>query len=147
VPIKLEREWAVPAADRKTTDRADYTMDVITNVDVTVQTERLARITKTSTDNIAPGESGEYDSDWFETGDYNKLVGHVFADQPLTVYLDQSDDGETLRVQTTKTYLASLYDGGFSIEVVAPYFRVRVRNTGNSTTTVFVAWTRLSTGA
>ena len=147
MPIKLEREWAVPEADRKTTDRADYTTDVITNVDVTVQAERLEAIIKSSTENITPGESGEYDSDWFETGDYNKIIGLAFADQNLTVYLEQSDDGENLRVQNTLASLASTFSAGFSVEIIASYFRIRVRNTGSATTTTFTVWARLSTGA
>lgn len=137
----------IPEDERVYTDRADYTQDVITNVDVTVQAERRALVTRTSTDNIAPGESNEYNSDWFETGDYNKLIGHVFANQNLTIYLDQSDDGENLRVQTERTYLTNTFDGGFSIEIIAPYFRIRIRNTGGSKTSTFVVWSRLSTGA
>ena len=84
----VKDEWEVPDKDRKTTDRPDYTTEQV-NIDVTVSAERLAAITKSSTDNITPGESNEYDSDWFETGDYNKLIGHAFANQNLTIYLDQ----------------------------------------------------------
>lgn len=145
MPIKLEREWAVPVADRKTTDRADYTQDIITNVDVTVQAERLEAVIKSSTENISAGLANAYDSDWLATGDYNKFIGILFCDKDCTIYLEQSINGEDLDAQITQAYTGGDYDGNFSLELTAPYVRLRV--VAAVTTTTFRIWSRLSSGA
>lgn len=147
MPIKLEREWSVPDADRKTTDRADYTQDVITNVDVTVQTERLAAITKSSSDPIQSGIGNAYNTDWIVTGDFNKLIGFMRANANCTIYLEESLDGEAIDpdTQTTQAYTADATDGRFSFEITAPYVRLRIVAATN--TTVFRVWSRLSSGA
>jgi len=111
--------------------RADYTTDVISNVNVTVQEERLAAVMKSS---IIAITTSEYNSDWFATGDYIKVRGGVFSNASGTLYIEQSDDGSTLIVQTTKAYTGASYSGGFIEDVVMPYVRVRFVPTGAATT-------------
>jgi len=145
VPIKLEREWQVPTADRKTTDRADYTTEIVTNVDVTVQTARLAAVTRSSSDVIQSGINNAYNTDWIATGVFNKFIGTLFCNRNCTIYLEQSIDGENEDAQTTQAYTGGAYDGMFSLELTAPYVRLRVVAAVN--TTVFRVWSRLSEGA
>lgn len=145
MPIKLERQWAVPTADRKATDRADYTQDIITNVDVTVQAERLAAVIRSSIENILAGATDAYNSGWLATGDFNKFIGTLFCDRNCTIYLEQSIDGETLDAQTTQAYTGEAYDGTFSLELTSPYVRLRIVAAINTTT--FRVWNRLSSGA
>jgi hypothetical protein len=69
---------------------------------------------------------------WFSTG---RLVGTVFADQPGTLYVEQSPDGTNWDV--VKYFSVSANAGlGFSVEKVAPYARVRYVN-GPADQTVF----------
>ncbi len=142
MPIKLEREWLVPDADRKTTDRGDYTTDVITNVDVTVQRDRLAAVIESSIEAILAGVSNAYNSGWLETGDFTRIRGGIYSDKNCTIYIEQSDDGTTLIVQTSQTYTGKDYDGGFIEDIVMPYVRLRV--VAATDTTTFRVWNRLS---
>ena len=142
MPIKIEREWEVPEADRKITDRADYTMEQSNiNVDVDVQAERVEGITfANSTDPIASGE--EYDSDWQVAGEFVYIRGNVFSSATGTIYIEQSNDGIILAVQSTQSYTGGAYNGGFVENIVAPQIRVRFVPAAAAAT--FRVWARLS---
>ena len=143
--VKTETSKSLAGSSRLGHGRADYTQDVVSNVNVSVQTERLAAVIKSS--NVVPAAAG-YDSDWLGTGDFNKLVGTMFADQNCTIYIEQSVDGETIHSQQTQAYTASSTtpaQSTWSYEITAPYVRLRV--VPAATPTVFTVWTRLSNGA
>jgi len=131
--------------------RADYTTDVISNVDVTVQSERMAAAIFANTNSAIdteptlPTPTDVYDSDWQEAGSYTVVRGFIHSDSGGTIYLEQSSDSsttKTTRVQTTQVYVANAVNGGFTEEIVAKYIRLRFVPSGN--TTLFVAWARLS---
>lgn len=64
-----------------------------------------------------------------------RVVGTVFADQPGTLYVEQSPDGNNWDV--VDSFDVSANAGlGFSVEKVAPYARVRYVN-GAADQTVF----------
>ncbi|MHA1955541.1 MAG: hypothetical protein ACW968_01325 [Candidatus Thorarchaeota archaeon] len=134
----------VPESERVTTDRPDYTMEQVP-ISVSIQQERAAAVINSSTTPIESGSSNAYATGWLTTGDYNKLVGTLFANAVCTIYLEQSNDGETLHSQQTQSYTSGAYDGVFSWEITAPYVRLRVIATTNTTT--FNVWSRLSSGA
>lgn len=143
MPVKLEREWSVPAADRKTTDRPDYTSEQSNvNVSVDVQTDRIeAIIIANSTDNV--NSTDGYEGSWSPTGEFIKTRGAVFSNESGTIFIEQSTDGSTLVVQTTQAYTGASYAGGFVEDIVLPYVRVRFMPTAGTTTT-FIIWARLS---
>lgn len=72
----------------------------------------------------------------FRTAGFNKITGIIYADQDLTVYIDQSIDGKNWDETTeAKNYTAESNDCAFSVEIVAPYVRIRfVNNSGDDTT-------------
>ena len=61
----------------------------------------------------------------------------IFADQPLTVYFEQSSDGTTTVQQDVNTYNANSTgtDASRMYNLLSNYHRVRVTNTGASNTT------------
>lgn len=68
-----------------------------------------------------------YASDVVNTLNADRIVGTVFADQGGTLYIEQSPDGTNWDISTSYTLTSN--DGkGFSEEVLAPFFRVRVTN-------------------
>ena len=68
----------------------------------------------------------------------------LYADQNCTVYVDQSGDGTNYDISDTYYYVASV--GGFSVpaQVAGVSYRVRVTNTGASSTTVLRLYTLLA---
>ena len=67
--------------------------------------------------------------------DTGRIVGTVFADQPGTLYVEQSPDG--INWDVVDSFSVSANAGlGFSVEKVAPYARVRYVN-GAAAQTVF----------
>lgn len=75
----------------------------------------------------------------FETTGYNKITGYIYAEtSDITVYVDQSNDGQNWDVESdvfTGVYTAGDKDGAFSVEIVARYARARFDNaTANDTT-------------
>jgi len=131
--------------------RADYTTDIISNVNVTVQADRLSTIifsnvnSTVDTDPVLPTTADDYDSGWQATGDYTMIRGHMYSNQAGTIYMEQSSmtaDTKTAQVQTTQAYLAAGVNGGFTEDIVATYIRIRFIPTVNPT--IFVSWARLS---
>lgn len=142
---RIKKTIEVKSADRLTGDRADYTTDIRSYVDVDVQTERLAGVTfANSTTPIEAGSDNAYTSSWQSAGDYNKFIGAVYADQDVTIYLEQSHDGETVHVRSTQSYTGANLDGWFGVDIALPYCRVRV--VADSDLSTFMVWARLSTG-
>jgi len=86
-------------------------------------------------------------TDSFETAGYNKVTGLIYADQDLTIYVDQSIDMSNWDVVTTINYIGTATDGGFSVEIIAPYARVRFDNSSGSDTESCRKTVRLSAGA
>jgi len=133
--------------------RADYTTDVISNVDVTVQSERLSTVIFANVNSVTDAEptlptpTVVYASDWQEAGNYTMIRGHIHSDSSGTIYLEQSSDSsatKTAYIETTQAYIANSEAGGFTEDIAAKYVRLRFVPTGN--TTLFVAWARLSAG-
>lgn len=99
---------------------------------------------KSNTSNINDGDTEEITS--FETNGYNKITGFIYADQDLTVYIEQSFDNSNWDVQSTLNYTAETLSGGFSVEVIAPYARVRFSNSSGTDTSECRKLVRLSAG-
>jgi len=136
----------IATADRVSTDRPDYTVEPVP-INVSVQQERAiaALIIKTSAD--IPPTAG-YDSEFFQTGNYNKLIGILFSNRACTIYIEQSIDGTNIHSQQTQAYTASSVlpaESMWSYEITAPYIRVKVIPA--TTPTIFQVWSRLSSGA
>lgn len=71
----------------------------------------------------------------FVCGGNARITGTVFADQAGTLYVDQSSDGTNFDTTTSVSVTAST-GAPFSVEVVAPYGRLRYVN-GATAQTVF----------
>jgi len=71
---------------------------------------------------------------------FARITGSVYADQPGTLYIQQSFDGTNWDVQSTFSVSANTGQG-FSVEVVAPYVRVYYVN-GATAQTVFRLYTQ-----
>jgi len=99
----------------------------------------------TNSDNIDDDTTETTDS--FETAGYNKITGLIYADQSLTVYIDQSIDMTNWDVVSIVNYIGTATDGGFSVEIIAPYARVRFDNSSGSDTEKCRKTVRLSAGA
>lgn len=87
------------------------------------------------------------ETDLIETVGYNKITGLIYADQDLTVYIDQSTDLTNWDVVTTVNYVGLSIGGGFSVEIITPYARVRFNNSSGSDTESCRKTVRLSAGA
>lgn len=98
-----------------------------------------------NSDNIVAGATENTGS--VETAGYNKITGFIYADQDLTVYIDQSHDGQNWDVVTTVNYVAEATNGGFNEKIVASYTRVRFYNGSSPATTECRKMVRLSAGA
>jgi len=74
--------------------------------------------------------SETYTGDWKDVDGYNKLCGMVYADQACTLYIEQSQDGSNADSQSlVKSISASdAVNSAYSVEVVAPYARMRIVN-------------------
>lgn len=76
----------------------------------------------------ALGASGTYNTPSpFTTAGSAKVVGTVFTDQAGTVYVDQSSDGTNWDATSSVSVTANT-PTSFSVEVVAPYGRLRYVN-------------------
>jgi hypothetical protein len=95
--------------------------------------------------NLADGAT--YTGAQFATDGYNKLVGSVYSNATGTLYVDQSQDGTNYDVIDTIAYVGAAVTGGFSVEIVAPYARVRYVDTAGTAQTSFRLFAYLSTGA
>jgi hypothetical protein len=74
------------------------------------------------------GAAEEYVGDWIKTRQGGVgIIGTIFADQPGTLHIEQSSDGEHVDVDTSYDIVAG--DGkGFRELMVAPYWRLRYVN-------------------
>lgn len=105
--------------------------------------QRIVATTSVLQASGAANSADEFNSGTLETGLADRLVGMIFADQPGTLYLEQSADNANW--DTSTTYSISANDGkGFSEEIVAPYLRVRFKNTAGSAQTAFRLHARLT---
>jgi len=87
-----------------------------------------------STDNLA--SSATFTGTAEETLGISGIQTYVYADQDCTVYVDQGLDGTNWDITDSIDCLANEACSRIFYSV-APYFRIRVTNTGSSTTTVF----------
>ncbi len=83
----------------------------------------------------------------FATDGFNKIIGMLFADRNLTLYIDQSWDGANYDEITTVAYVANATDEGFSVEIIGLYARIRINNASGVNTTVTRMGAYLSSGA
>jgi len=74
------------------------------------------------------------DSGAISTQGYGKIVGTVYADVDGTLYVEQGNNGSNWDVVDSFTLTAG--EGfGFSVEIVAPYVRIRYVNGASAQTT------------
>jgi len=93
------------------------------------------------------GDGATYTGSQFATAGYNKITGTVYSNRSGTLYVDQSPDGTNYDIVDSISYTGGNTDGGFSVEVVAPYARVRFTNSAGAAQTAFRLYARLSSGA
>lgn len=75
------------------------------------------------------GNAGVYTGDFKSTEGFGKIVGSVLADQTGTLHIEQSQDASTVHHRTSYTISANDPDnGGYAIDVVAPWVRMRYVN-------------------
>jgi len=79
------------------------------------------------------GANETFTSDVFNGSGYARVVGTVFADVEGTLYVEQSPDGTNWDVVEDITVGAG-EKKGYTIEIVAPYIRVRYVNGPNPQT-------------
>jgi hypothetical protein len=82
-----------------------------------------------------------FTSSSFETAGYGKIVGSVFADQPGTLHVDQSNDETNWDSRSTFSISANTATG-FVVDVVGNYARIVYEN-GSTAQTVFRLYVRL----
>lgn len=81
----------------------------------------------------------------FNAGPADRIVGSVFADQPGTIYIEQSGDGENWDISTNYPVVAN--DGaGFSEEILLPFVRVRYANGSEAQSTFRIVGRTASSG-
>jgi len=103
---------------------------------VDVQANLMQQLDYTTT---ALGSGSTYTGDSVEVDKYTRLCGTVIADQDGTVYIDQSSDGSNWDYTSSFDFTAG--NGlAFSVEVIAPYGRLRVTNTSGSAQTYLRAY-------
>lgn len=94
--------------------------------------------------NLADGAT--YTGAQFATEGYQKIIGSVFSNAAGTLYVDQSQDITNYDVIETIAYAAGSVLVGFSVEIVAPYARIRFIDTAGTAQTSFRLFAYLSTG-
>lgn len=72
---------------------------------------------------------------------YARIIGSIFTDHASTLYIDQSQDGTNWDYSSNFAVTAST-GLAFSVEVVAPYCRLRVVNSAGAAQTVLRAYIR-----
>lgn len=92
-------------------------------------------------------DGATYTGTQFATAGYNKIIGSVYSNATGTLYVDQSQDGTNYDVIDTIAYVGGVFTGGFSVEVVAPYARIRFIDTPVTAQTAFRLYAYLSSGA
>ena len=76
---------------------------------------------------VALGGSATYTGAAVDSSPYSRLVGIVFADRAGTLNVDQSQDG--VNWDYTSPFSIAISSGlAFSVEVVAPFVRMRIVN-------------------
>ena len=94
-----------------------------------------------ATNNSASGIVLTSGSTWTGTSETTLGVGAIqinfFSDQNCTIYLDQSMDGTNWDIVDSFTYLYTLGGDARTFQATASYLRVRVKNNGTSSTSVF----------
>jgi len=105
-----------------------------------ISAEFLNKVTllDSTTDNL--NASATYTSSQFTVDAYARIIGTLLMTQNGTLYVDQSSDGTNYDFVESTSYTAN-DTLGFSVEVVAPYARVRLTNTGGSATTTLRLYT------
>lgn len=84
------------------------------------------------------GADGSYASASFGLNGYHKIVGSCYANQPGTLYVEQSQDNTNWDVISSfpvNVDLTNPRGAGFQIDVLAPYGRVRYVNLATANTT------------
>jgi len=82
----------------------------------------------------ALGANSTYTSSKQTVAGFSRLVGTVYADQDGTLYVEQSSDGTNYDV--TSSFSVTGGTGlGFSVEIVAPFARIKYTNGANAQTT------------
>lgn len=77
------------------------------------------------------GGAGTYTSESFGLDGYQKIVGSCYANQPGTLYIEQSQDNtnwDLISSFPVNVDLTGPRGAGFQIDVLAPYGRVRYVN-------------------
>jgi hypothetical protein len=72
----------------------------------------------------------EYRGGWKSTDDVVKLVGTINTSGTAVLYIDQSGDEGTNTDYTSSWAVTAATALSYSVEVVAPHARIRVRNNG-----------------
>jgi hypothetical protein len=70
---------------------------------------------------------------------FSKIVGTIFADRNLTLYVDFSSDGTNFDYSNSTSVTAST-GATFSVEVCAPWVRLRITNASGGNTTILRAY-------
>lgn len=95
--------------------------------------------------NINNGAS--YTSDAIITTGYNKLTIMVYSNKELTLEVQQSWDGTNYDEVTTIDIDDAVKTNGHSVEVIAPYMKIKLSNASGANTTTMRMGAYLSTGA
>lgn len=74
------------------------------------------------------GISGAYTGAWVPVDTFNTLNAVAYADVAGTLYLEQSLDGVNAIASTSVPLVAATLNAGLSVNVQAPYARVRLVN-------------------
>lgn len=111
---------------RKSLETLPTTTNNIGDVDIASQISVVLDSTIT-----ALGDGATYTGSSAASDKYARLVGSIYTDHASTLYIDQSQDNTNWDYSSSFAITASI-GLAFSVEVIAPYARMRVVNTAGA---------------
>lgn len=114
--------------------KSAVTLQTALGADYDSRENQMASADSTTT-NLANGAT--YTGSQFTSQGYGWICGTVYASHAGTLYIDQSSDG-TNYDEIDSVAISATTQTGYSVEVVAPYARIRYTNGATTTTTLRV---------
>jgi hypothetical protein len=99
------------------------------NLDILLSSvrDRINELVLQASTTTALAANGTYTSSTLNLSGWGRIIGTVYADQAGTLYVEQSSDGTNFDSSSSFSVSAGS-PFGFSVEVVAPYGRIRYVN-------------------
>jgi hypothetical protein len=138
--IKTSNEiMQADTADIKNTNTNLDTKIITSNTNAVVAVSSASRLELIDSTTTPLQANATYTSQQYNVSGFKRVCGTCFADAAGTLYIDQSSNGTNY--DYTSTFNVKASKGlSFSVEITAPYVRIRYTN-GNTAQTVFRLFT------